>query len=331
MRKLATIQTILELKNVKNADNLEHACILGWNVVVQKKSFKVGDKCVFFEIDSVLPEGQQWSEFMRAKKFRVKTLMFRGAISQGLALHLNILPKDIQETSNIGDDVTAVLGVTKFELENPGPMIAGAFPSDVFTTDELRLQSFPQLLDEIKQAPFYATVKMDGTSATFVRRDDKLQVCSRNFELKEDTGHHWMIAKRYDLLNKIPIDFAVQGEICGPGISKNKLGLKKHDFYVFNVINIKTGVYLDWDDLVLFCYKAGLKTVPHLFDVDGDDLGKFEFTINNFINLAVGNYPNGHRQEGIVVRPMVNKMSQTLGRNLSFKIINNEFLLKDEE
>lgn len=331
MRKLATIQKILDLKNIKNADRLQCARLLGWNVVVQKDSFKEGDKCVFFEIDSVLPEGQHWSEFMRARKFRVKTTMFRGALSQGLALDLSILPKDVQETCSVGDDVTTMLGVTKFELENPGPMVAGPFPGDVLTTDELRLQSFPQLLDEIKQAPFYVTVKMDGTSATFVRRDDRLQVCSRNFELKEDTGHHWMVAKRYDLLNKIPIGFAVQGEICGPGISKNKLGLKKHDLYVFNVIDTKTGIYLNWDDLALFCYKAGLKTVPYVFDVDGDDLSKFEFTIDNFIKLAAGNYPNGHRQEGIVVRPLVNKVSPTLGRNLSFKVINNEFLLKDEE
>jgi hypothetical protein len=66
---------------------------MGWDVVVKKAEFvRRLDSCVFFEIDSVLPDGAPWAEFMRARGFRVKTARLRGVLSQGLALPVTILP-----------------------------------------------------------------------------------------------------------------------------------------------------------------------------------------------------------------------------------------------
>ena len=86
MRKLASVQVVKSLTPIPGADRIEVAEILGWDVVVQKGLHKVGDAVVYFEIDSILPEGEEWSEFMRDRKFRVRTIKLREQISQGLGL-----------------------------------------------------------------------------------------------------------------------------------------------------------------------------------------------------------------------------------------------------
>src|SRR5882672_5241808 len=111
-RKLVTIQSIDALDPITGADNVVRARVMGWNVVVKKDEFSVGDPCVFFEIDSVLPNGPSWSEFMRPRGFRVRTIKLRGVLSQGLALPVSIVEgaPPLREVN-----LCARLGVTKFE------------------------------------------------------------------------------------------------------------------------------------------------------------------------------------------------------------------------
>src|SRR5215475_5801984 len=91
-RKLVSIQRIERIDPIDGADRIVKARVMGWDVVVKKGELGPGDPCVFFEIDSVLPAGQPWAEFMRPRGFRVKTARLRGVLSQGLALPLDILP-----------------------------------------------------------------------------------------------------------------------------------------------------------------------------------------------------------------------------------------------
>ena len=90
MRKLATIQKILSLNPIPNADSIEVAQILGWKVVVKKGEYTVGELVVYCEIDSLMPEHPCF-EFLRKDKFRIRTQIFRGQISQGICFPLSIL------------------------------------------------------------------------------------------------------------------------------------------------------------------------------------------------------------------------------------------------
>src|SRR4030042_6809275 len=109
MRKLATIQQITALNSIPEADNILVASVLGWKVVVRKEDFKVGDLCVYCEIDSILPEKPEF-EFLRPRKFRIKTIKLRGQVSQGICFTLSILPEG---KFNEDDDVTEIIGVKK--------------------------------------------------------------------------------------------------------------------------------------------------------------------------------------------------------------------------
>lgn len=111
------IVEVCEIKNIiphPNADRLDIATVKGWNCIVQKDSYKVGDWCVFFPPDSVLSDRiieKHQLEFLK-KGGRVSTLKLRGYISQGLILSGDVLP----EWAELGDDLSKELGVTKYEI-----------------------------------------------------------------------------------------------------------------------------------------------------------------------------------------------------------------------
>lgn len=110
-RALAYTTRVGEITKIEGADNIELISVLGWKVIAKIGEFHEGDLCVYFEIDSKLPE-KEWSEFMRAKHFKVKTMKLSkfGVISQGLALPISIFDVEIPNEENI--DVTEMLGVT---------------------------------------------------------------------------------------------------------------------------------------------------------------------------------------------------------------------------
>ncbi len=333
-RKLATVQRIDALEPIEGADLIVRARVMGWDVVVKRGEFAVGDRCVFFEIDSLLPDGAPWAEFMRPRGFRIKTARLRGVLSQGLALPTSVLPEGM-DVPDLGTDVSKVLGVQKYEPVLPDTReVAGPFPGEVPKTDEIRLQSALGVLDEIRGKPFVITMKLDGTSTTFFKKsEDELVACSRNWALvRVETNAVWRVASELDLLARLPVGFVVQGELCGPGIQKNRLGLSKVSFFAFNVFDTRAGRYLGHQEMASFCEERGIPVVPVEHVVVGDDAERFEHTLERYLELAKGIYPGTkNRKEGIVVRPLEEAHSETLGGRLSFKIISNEFLLKDED
>ena len=55
MRHLASVQEIIDIKPIPDADKIELALVLGWQSVVPKGQMRAGDKVVYFEVDSFLP------------------------------------------------------------------------------------------------------------------------------------------------------------------------------------------------------------------------------------------------------------------------------------
>jgi len=333
IRKLASIQKISDIQPIPNADAIEVATILGWKVVVKKNEFKVGDICIYCEIDSVMPSDKPAFEFLRNKKFRIKTCKLRGQISQGIAFPLEILSEGAYAAVEEGDDVTEELGVKKYEIEIPAQLrgeIQGSFPGYCSKTDEMRIQTVPEIVNEFKGKLCYVSVKVDGTSATYIKYGDEYHVCSRNlsfkFTEKNESSAYFKIWHKYNIKNILGDkgDMAIQGEICGPGIQKNPMKLPELDFFVFNVYDVKQGKYLDYNDFEMFCNANGFKTVPII--------GKYEFnfTLDKLIEMAKGKYEGtDHHREGIVIRPLINCYSEILGGRLSIKIINNDYLLSE--
>ena len=54
------------------------------------------------------------------------------------------------------------------------------------------------------------------------------------------------------------------------------------------------------------------------------------FKLDSLLKRAEGSYSSGMTKEGIVVRSTHPRYSEALRGDLSFKVISNQFLLKDE-
>jgi RNA ligase (TIGR02306 family) len=90
LRKLASIKTISEIHPIEGRDRIELAIVDGWQIIVKKGEYQIGDKTVFVEIDSILPEKPEF-EFLRKNKFRIKTMKLSGVLSQGICFPISIL------------------------------------------------------------------------------------------------------------------------------------------------------------------------------------------------------------------------------------------------
>jgi RNA ligase (TIGR02306 family) len=336
-RKLASIQVIKDLRPIPNADAIVCAQVLGWECVAKKSEFNVNDKCVYFEIDSVLPIAS-WNDHLRReadKKLRVKTIRLRGQLSQGLALPLSILPAGEYE---VGQDVSDIIGVEKYEPVVPAHlsgMVKGNFPSFLNKTDEVRLQSEPNVLTEAisKGLMLVGTLKMDGTSFTAYRRDNDFGICSRNLDLKEtEDNAHWRMARKLNLENILRSEnsnLCIQGEMVGPGIQANRMGLKETDLYLFNLFDIDSGKYLSYHQLCQFATKYNLKVVKKVQQID---FSIDSPSVKDLLDIANElNYDNNTPAEGIVWRSACETYSDVLKSRLSFKTISNRFLEKYKE
>lgn len=110
-RALAHTEEIAWVKPIEGADNIELIGVLGWVCIAKIGEFHKGDLCVYIEIDSKCPE-KEWSEFLRPKHFKVKTMKLGKfkVISQGLALPIDAF--DVEIPNKVGEDVTDLLGIT---------------------------------------------------------------------------------------------------------------------------------------------------------------------------------------------------------------------------
>ena len=341
MRELATIQQLKALKPMEGSDFIELAQIMGWQCVVKKGEFSAGELGVYFEIDSFLPLDERY-EFLRKSSyknnvfmgegFRIKTMRFRGEISQGLFLPLAVFPEISRETATTGSDVTEILNVRKWEL----PEVVGAGqdiriggkPFGIPTTDETRIQSQEDWLERLNGNAYYITTKMDGTSCTIFHKDGECGVCGRNYNYADDEkSAMWKYARKLNIHEKMKAlgrNIAVQGEFCGEGIQKNRLKLREPEMYVFDVVDLQTLRYLSLEEMTDITDKLGLKRVP--LEEEGEHFG---YTLEQLLKKAQGKYPSGGNKEGIVVRSKQN--IGAFGSRISFKVLNNDFLLKEEE
>lgn len=343
MRQLASIQRIVDIQPIPNADKIECATVLGWKCVVKKGEFKTGDLVLYIEPDSLLPFNPWTGELLGDKPLRLKTVRMKGQISQGLVLNPGLPQLAAGNWLVEGTDVSEVLGIKKYEPPPLPPSLAGiargAFPSFLVKTDETRIQAFPGVIIRHADKPFAVTEKLDGASTSYYWHDIHgdgntytFGACSRNLDLEFGDAAQWVVAANLGIreaLTKEQVDngrnLALQGELVGPNIQSNKLGLPSITWFAFNAYNIRARQFLSHDEFIDWCERNKIPHVPviergfSLAEHTVDSLVKY-VTRKSLLNPQVW-------IEGGVFRPLVEQQDPDLGR-LSFKAINPEFLLK---
>jgi len=330
MRQLATIRKIKEINPIKNADAIEVATVDGWQVVIKKDDFKVGDTIIYFEIDSWIPtelapflsKGKEPRIYNDIKGERLRTIKLRKQISQGLILPFNILPNSSNYT--LGDDVSDILGIQKWEREIPAELrgqVKGDFPNHTPKSDQERIQNIYDEYKELYNDEYEASLKLDGTSCTIFIKDLELGVCSRNLELKineenKDNTYVKIVQEFEETLFKLNRNISIQGELMGSKIQGNREQLKTHKLFVYNIWDIDEQRWFNSKERLDFCEKYGFDIAPIL-----GIMRPFDFTLEELLKKSEIPSMVHPIAEGIVYKNIKNP-------SISFKAINNKFLLK---
>lgn len=353
---LATIQKVSKLTPIEGADLIETATVLGWEIVVKKGEYKEGDLCTYIQIDTVVPDRPEF-EFLRERKFRVRTIKLRKQISQGL-----IVPLPSGKWKE-GDDVTEIIGVKKYEKPDNNPeryekprmpkiwyrkwfyilkynflfklfprlqrLSRSPFPKHLVSiTDEERIQNMPKVLNQYKGKEFVVSYKLDGSSVTIIHSKvlgkSKFRICSRRFELhdKKNDWYRVFMATRFDLevLKLVRYfntnDIIVQGEAIGK-FNGNHHNLQSEQIRLFNIY--VSGKRLNQRDFLQVCYANNIPHCPLYKEIT------LNHTLPEILKVSeIKDVLNPNTDvEGLVWRCVED--------NMSFKVINNKYLLNNKE
>ena len=340
MRKLVTVQVVTGLFPIEGADRIERATVLGWNVVVPKGEFQVGEKVAYFEVDSLLNDNNAAFEAFqkRGKKTVIvdgvnvsghvlKTAKLRGVFSQGLIMGLNSFgfSQNFRNSLQINDTLDDVLGVVKWEEPIPvAANIIGPFDTSFAPkTEATRIQTLSDHWDEIVALRWVPTVKVDGTSQTIVNDNGRIRLFGRNWELSTDSAGY-LVAEKFGIVDVLKDNpgMAVQFELAGENIQSNRLRISGKRPFVFAVWSNQSKVaFEDWD--------TRLRDVaaPVLSD-EWQPSGSLEEMIEKVSGLR-GNVTKGILDEGVVFHlDGGQEQPYWAGTVANFKIISNKYLVK---
>ncbi|MFU6944183.1 RNA ligase (ATP) [Pseudomonas aeruginosa] len=297
---------------------------------------------------------------------RIKTMKLRKELSQGLIVPVHAAGSPSPEPK-VDEDVTDRMGILKYVKPSEQAAINGGnkgdrtgtsklgFPNFIPKTDQARVQNIKMAYENAytKGEKFEVTFKLDGSSLTIWHKDGDTGVASRNvgFRLedekigfftavknffkghgwkrviKKDSNHFTAMAEELDLgkrLREFGLNIALQGELVAPNIQGNFEGVDKPEYFVYDIYNIsESRYYLPEERLATLNTlnsKGGVKIkhVPvYLWNVG------VPAEMESVIKMASGESAlNGKYREGLVFKSM--------SRDFSFKVISNEYLLKEE-
>lgn len=345
-----TVETLAKVEPHENADRLEMATLTGkdFTFVVGKDQFSAGQSVIYFPIDSLLPpsivdalgltgklaHGTIPEDDSERLRNRVKTAKLRGNISQGVVADINVLADiypDIDFAAlQVGDNLTERLGVTKYEP----PIVPSRhgnlarLPDMVSVYDIESAQNYADIMHEyLMDAPVYITEKVEGSNwwAT-INADENIRVGQRNYEIIDvvDYQHDWYkVLKIQQLEQKLGQLWTeltgshdnmqlvtLRGEMTGPGVQGNYYKLKDYKVFAFDIeVN---GIAVNAQEFVNLTAKLDIDTAPQL---------AFNITLGDWLNSrTVKDAADGQsvihpvKREGIVIKPMMEKRDQRLGR-----------------
>ncbi len=325
MRKMASVQRVLEKKSIAEADLIEAYRVNGWWVVDKKDAHEVGDLVVYCEVDSWIPHtlapfltkpGHYPREYLGVEGERLRTVKLKGQLSQGLLLPL------VEDNSEEGQDFSEILGITKWEdTRYMANMDArGKFPDFIPKTDQERVQNLDRTLEKYFGQSFEVTVKRDGSSLTAFVNGEESGVCSRNVNLKEtEDSAFWAAANSLSLIPKILStgrNLALQGELMSQKIQGNYEKVQGIEWNCFDIYDIDTQEYLLPKERRELCKQL---RIPHIKVVEEDFV--LCHNVDQLLEMAEGPGVNpGVKREGLCFKS--NEAA------FSFKAISNSYLLK---
>lgn len=349
---------VSKIKPHPNADKMEIAVVKGWECCVGIGQFKAGDKCVYFPVDTILPESvsDKFGVTKYLSKGRIKATKLRGYPSCGLV----VVPEDV--SWKIGTNLVDHYGCIKWEP--PQELSQGnqerEHPLFVRYTDIENIKNFPDVLIEGENVVI--TEKIHGTNSRvgllkgeFVAGSHKTQRKNPDAKLsiKKEAKDFFYRVRRFIKTGKwkkisqkaskdntywIPLkdenlrkmmtyiaeskqanQVIVFGEIFGKGVQDLIYGRHKEvDYRIFDIM--VNGRYMDHSSIDSLCCKFGVLMVPILYKGPWKNYLIDEFSSGNSVVSDIE-----QMREGFVVKSIIEREDPEIGRVI-LKSISFEYL-----
>lgn len=297
-----------------NADSLSIVKVYNYTVCVRTADWKDKTIGAYIPPDSVVPDNEVFA-FLQGKT-RIKVKRLRGVVSMGL-----LIPAP--EGSQLGHDVAEILGVTHYEppLQNAksGGEVESPPPGLVIPKyDVEHMLRYGYLFKENESV--YVTEKIHGANARFVWHNNRMWCGSKNEWKKPwDESLWWTALKQNPWIENYCREHSgdvLYAEVFG-NVQSLKYGAKSGHYYVRVFDILRENNWLSSTEL--FNIKE-IQCVPLL--------GIYPFNLAALQELAEGTSfieNANHIREGIVVRPIVDRFTNEIGR-LQLKLISNAYL-----
>ena len=220
---------------------------------------------------SILPtslpirEGLELTDLIGAKKYDPEALKERNALAN--------------KKDNSGPVLKFLLRFKLFRFlffrHKKAPV---GYPDRVSKSSEINIQkNFGSLKNS--GHTFIKTEKLEGQSSCYClipkgrfSKKVKYQFYSHNAIRYPNDGSNWdLVSKQFNMESKLRrlkeyygINFAIEGEIVGPGIQSNIYKFDKINYFVFRMFDVDTGRILPQAEMENVCQKVDLVCVPVL-------------------------------------------------------------------
>lgn len=337
-----------------NADSLSITEVEGSPVVFRTADFKEGDLAIYVPIESLVPEDREWVKIhcshltFKSGKHRLKACRLRGVFSMGMLVPFAAL-QGAKKLYKLGDDVMKELGIEKYEEpwtpepNQPKPKSLWKRIKAFVFTKILRLKKKKDGLSDkmtsygvdhyrknkhvlLPNEEVVVTEKIHGSCFSACIRKEKLVVSSHHkIRGAEDDSVYWKVARKYDLntkLQKYP-GFVIFGEIYGPRVQDMHYGLKGDELglRIFDVMDINTKKFLNFDEAVDVCKNMELEMAPLLYR------GPYVPEIIEPMSDGKSMLGNPFR-EGFVIKPILERPHSRLGGRTVLKMVGQTYLLR---
>ena len=229
-RALAYVAEIAEIQPIPNYDRVEHARVNGWWVIVSKAdNFTPGTKCIYFEVDSHVPEDDERFAFLEKRHYNVKTLKMCKVFSQGLIMPMSAFP-EVPADAEINTDVTDLLHITYAVAEDNQRKSGKVDPNAKYMSMKARHKNFFQnkYVKKMWKYPWFRKVCFFFLG----KKKDNPKSFPTNFQYVHKTDEERVENMPWVLKDKSPLIVTekLDGTSCTYILERLKRG--KFEFYV---------------------------------------------------------------------------------------------------
>lgn len=354
------VTSIASIKDHPDADRLSIVTMEGmdYEVICGRDQYKVGDRVIYIPEAAILPDEMIEAMGLTGKlagkdKNRVKAARLRGVLSQGLVCGCKeYFQKDdgsvVEATPGL--DAAPYLGITKYVPVVPVDMGWQVEPAVGRTVkfDIENLKKYPDVMRD--DDTVVITEKLHGTflhcgydqdegfiiaSKGLAEKGLQFKMIEENLEKNLYVNQCYRKSALCDRLKTmveqedLKAAYAL-GEIVGPGVQDLHYGLDEKTIFLFDLYIIKggRGYYLDYEDFMeMSSWLVDGKAIRHV-PLVMKNAPWHPAVIKQYISAKERvSGEERHTQEGFVIKPMVERRDEQIGRVI-LKAISEDYLTR---